>query len=832
MKKEFKYFAAALFAAGSLTTTTLYAQAPLKPAAGKVYQDLKRLNVLGNFLYFAAHPDDENTTLIAYMANDKLYHTGYLALTRGDGGQNLIGSQIREKLGIIRTQELLQARRVDGGFQFFTRANDYGFSKNPEEAFNMWDRETLLEDAVWVIRNLKPDVIVTRFPKDSRAGHGQHSASSILAEDAFVAAADPKRFPEQLKFVEVWQAKRLLWNLSSWAFRDPAEFEKIKPTLLELNIGGYNALQGKSYGEISAESRSMHKSQGFGSTGSRGVINDYFQHTLGAPAKSDLFEGINTSWSRVANSSKVQKSIEKAIASFNAANPSLVVPNLLVARKELSQLPAGFWKTQKLKEIDEVIKSALGLYMEATAGKASTVPGGKLDLKVEVINRSAIPVRITNIKFPYHSTDSVVNMALEDSKASRFTARVSVPQNEEITQPYWLEKKDSLGLFFIKNQQDVGRPERKPAAEVTTVLNVGGQLINYTMPVLYKHNDPVNGELFQSLAVTPPVYANILEKVYMFTGTEPKQVSVNVKSGEENASGAVSLKMPAGWRSEPQSIPFNLAAEGDEHTVSFRVYPPANASEGSVEVILDYKGRKYNKGLDVIAYDHIPVQVLFPEASAKVVKLDLVKKGNKIGYLMGAGDEVPLALQQIGYEVTLLKDYDINPENLKKYDAVIVGVRAYNTLDRITVYHSKLLDYVKDGGNVIVQYNTNADVKVNPGPFPLKLSRDRVTVEGAEVRFLLPNHDVLNKPNKLTARDFDGWVQERGLYFPNEWSKEYQAVLSSNDPGDPASDGSLLVAKYGKGNFVYTGLSLFRQLPAGVPGAYRLITNLISIDSK
>ena len=829
--KKIKQIAAAAWMAAAVSTAA-HGQMPVKPNAAKVYQDLKKLNVLGNFLYFAAHPDDENTTLIAFMANDRLYHTGYLALTRGDGGQNLIGPEIREKLGIIRTQELLQARRMDGGHQFFTRANDYGFSKNPEEAFSMWDRETLLRDAVWVIRNFKPDVIVTRFPKDSRAGHGQHSASSILAEDAFVAAADPKRFPEQLQYVDVWQAKRLLWNLSSWAFRDPTEFEKIKPELLPLDIGGYNALYGKSYGEISAESRSMHKSQGFGSTGSRGTINDYFQHTLGDRAKADLFEGINTSWSRVPNSGKVQKAIEKAIAGYKAENPAAVVPDLLVARKELSKLPDGYWKTQKLKEIDEVIKASLGLYMEATAGKATVAPGGTLKLQVEVVNRSDIPVKVNTVKFPFTAADSTINSTLENSKGQRFATQVKVPENAEITQPYWLEKKDSLGLFFIKNQVDVGRPERKPAAEVSAVIEVNGQPLEYTLPVMYKHNDPVNGELFQSLSVTPPVYANILEKVYMFTGNEPKQVTIQVKAGEANASGTVALKMPAGFRSEPANVPFNISTEGGEQTLSFKVFPPANASEGALDVVLNYKGKQYHKGLSTISYNHIPVQVLFPDATAKVVKLDLVKRGNKIGYLMGAGDEVPQGLQQIGYEVTLLTDGDMSPENLKKFDAVILGVRAYNVLDRITVYHSKLMDYVKEGGNVIVQYNTNSDVKTNPGPFPMKLSRDRVTVEGAPVRFLLPDHAVLNTPNKITQRDFDGWVQERGLYFPNEWSKEYQAIISSNDPGDPASDGSLLVAKYGKGNFVYTGLSLFRQLPAGVPGAYRLITNLISLDKN
>lgn len=827
--RKLNYFSTAFYLAILFAAVNSYAQAPAKPAAGKILQDLKRLNILGNVLYLAAHPDDENTTLIAYMANEKLYHTGYLALTRGDGGQNLIGPEIRERLGVIRTQELLQARRLDGGNQFFTRANDFGFSKNPEEVFSIWNREKLLADVVWVIRNFKPDVIITRFPKDSRAGHGQHSASSILAEDAFVAAADPKRFPEQLKDVEVWQAKRLLWNLSSWAFKDPREFDKIAGSLLKVDIGVYNPLLGKSYGEISAESRSMHKSQGFGSTGSRGSSFDYFQHTLGAPAKTDLFNDINTTWTRVKNSEKVEQAITKAISSYNAGVPSAIVPDLLKAKTELEKLPDSFWKQRKLEEIQDVIKEAMGLYMEANTNTFAVSPGSPLRVQVEVINRSEIPVKLQSIGFPYSEKDSTLNEDLKNSQGKKFNSTVTVPAQMPFSQPYWLQRKDSLGLYFINNQKDVGLPENRPSARVNITLNVAGQPFKYTVPVLYKHNDLVNGELFQALSIAPPVYVNLVESVYMFPGEGPKQVSVFVKAGKPNVKGNVELKLPKGWRADPAFYPFEIETETAEKTFKFSVFPPKQADEAQIQAIVNLDGKSYNKGLNVINYSHIPVQVLFPEASAKVVKLDLVKKGTKIGYLMGAGDDVPGSLQQIGYEVTLLKDADMTPEKLEKYDAVILGVRAYNTIERISVYHDKLMDYVKNGGNLIVQYNTNTGLKMNPGPYPLQLSTDRVTVEGAEIRFLLPNHQVLNTPNKITQRDFDNWVQERGLYFPNQWSKEYEAVLSSNDPGGAPLNSSLLVAKYGKGNFIYTGLSWFRQLPAGVPGAYRLFTNMISL---
>lgn len=804
-------------------------QHPPKPDAGKLLQDIKKLNVLGNVLYLAAHPDDENTTLIAYMANEKKYYTGYLALTRGDGGQNLIGSEIREKLGVIRTQELLQARRTDGGHQYFTRANDFGFSKNPEEVFSIWDREKLLADVVWVIRNFKPDVIITRFPKDSRAGHGQHSASSILAEDAFVAAADPKRFPEQLKFVTTWQAKRLVWNISSWAFKDPEAFNKIASSLVKVDVGVFNPLLGKSYGEISALSRSMHKSQAFGSTGTRGSSLDYFEHTLGVKAKTDLFEDINTTWSRLQNSGKVQEAITKAISTYNPSNPSGVVPSLLTARAELMKLPNSFWKDRKLDEIQEVIRTATGLYIEAKAASFSIVPGGKLKIETEIINRSPINVSVKSIHFPFQKQDSTINNALANSIGKIYKSTVSVPTILNYSQPYWLQKPDTLGMFDIANQFDVGLPENTPPANVLVKLNIGGQDFNFNVPVVYKRNDLVYGELYQALSVSPPVFANIAENAYIFSDNEPKQVKVYIRAGKANVKGQVTLKLPQGWKISPSSVNFNLAEEQSEEAVNFMVTPPTNAEVADLQALVTIDNKTYDRGISVITHKHIPEQVLFPLNTAKAVKLDIKIKDKNIGYLVGAGDEVPRSLQQIGYNVTMLKDADMNQETLGKFSAIIVGIRAYNTLDRINFYHDHLMEYVKNGGNVLVQYNTNTGLKTNPGPYPMTLSTDRVTVEGAEVRVLLPDHPALNTPNKITKADFDGWVQERGLYFPSKWDSNYQALISINDPTETPKNSSILIAKYGKGNFIYTGISWFRQLPAGVPGAYRVFTNLISL---
>ncbi|MBC5775330.1 PIG-L family deacetylase [Pontibacter sp. KCTC 32443] len=812
------------------STAIIHAQAPAKASSADILHKLKKLNVLGTVLYVAAHPDDENTRLITYLSNEKLYNTGYLSITRGDGGQNLIGPEISEGLGIIRTQELLQARRTDGGVQFFTRANDFGFSKNAEETFRIWEKEQVLADMVWVIRNFRPDVMITRFPPDERAGHGQHTASAILAEEAFTAAADPKRFPEQLKYVEVWQPKRLLWNTGVWSFGSQTEFDKYVDKLLKVDVGGYNPLLGESYGEIAAASRSMHKSQGFGASAARGTSIEYLQHTKGTKADKELLEGISTSWNRVKGSDKVEKLIQKAIDSYKPTEPSTIVPTLLVARKELQKLPDNHWKKLKTEAINEVIQDALGLYLEVTAADYAVTPGQPVAFNIEAINRSAIPVTLKSVNYKFAAKDTTLQNEFSANNLFKYSTTIKLPATMAYSQPYWLRKTGTLGMFAVDGLDNVGKPENDPAAQVIFNLTVAGEPLEVTVPVVYKRTDPVEGEVYRPFVVTPPVFVNVAEGVYMFADQEPKQVNVRVKAGRANVSGNVVLSLPKGWKVEPESIAFNLQTKGAEQNAAFTVTPPKGQHEAELKAIATIDGKKYNQSLNEISYSHIPAQITFPEATAKIVKLDLKKDGQKIGYVMGAGDDIPTSLRQIGYDVTMLRDSDMRLNYLQQFDAIILGVRAYNTVDRLKHHQPTLMEYVKIGGNLIVQYNTNhALVMPNIGPYQLKLSRDRVTVEEAEVRFLKPNHPVLNLPNKITKKDFEGWVQERGLYFPNEWSPEYEAILSSNDPGEPARDGGLLVAKYGKGNYIYTGYSWFRELPAGVPGAYRLFVNLISL---
>ena len=852
------------------------AQTPKTYTSSEILLGLKKLNVLGSVMYLAAHPDDENTRLIAYMANERLLETSYLSCTRGDGGQNLIGPELREVLGVIRTQELLAARRLDGGRQFFTRANDFGYSKTPEETFRIWDKEQVLADMVWVIRQRRPDVLITRFPPDARAGHGHHQASAILAAEAFDAAGDPKRFPEQLKYVQAWQPKRLFWNTGSF-FVKPGEN---MDGYLKLDAGGYNALLGQSYGEIAARSRSNHRSQGFGSAAQRGEALEYFQPVKGAKATQDLFEGVDQTWNRVPGGAAVGKLIEEVIRKYDASNPSASVAGLLKVRPLLLTNPMAwdgnapeipFWKWEKRLQVDNLIKACLGLSLEASSPNDAYFTAQPFPLAIELLNRSKIPVSVKGIFGGIASIDTTFSLLAGKTVSIKRKAQLAPFEAslEAESQPFWLRRPGTIGMYNvpeylgiangsdeamsiagrkkginrlplpglfhpIPKQNVIGLPENPNAVGLAVVLSIAGTDIMYPIPVQYKHTDPVLGELYQPLAVLPAVMVNLPPaRSYVFADTQPKTVPVTLRAGRAGVSGSLALALPAGWKCEPATVPFALAAKDEELTVNFQVQPSASAAAGHSELraTATVAGQAYSRGLQKIEYPHIPTQFLFPEAVAPLVKLELKRRGQQVAYLMGAGDEVPDALRQIGYSVTLVKPEDLTAASLKKYDALVVGIRAYNTVDRLKTQQPEILRYIEAGGNVVVQYVVSRGTVIPEiGPYPMTMSSDRVTVEDAPVT--LTKHPLLNAPNKITAQDFTGWVQEQGLYYPSSWDPKYQTVISSSDPGEKAKESAILVADYGKGHYIYTGLSLFRELPAGVPGAYRLITNMISYGKE
>lgn len=817
----------------ALTFLVIYpsqAQKPKKPNAAEIQLMLQKLNVLGSVLYVAAHPDDENTRVIAYMANEKKFNTAYLSATRGDGGQNLIGSEIRELLGLIRTQELLAARRTDGGRQYFSRANDFGYSKDSTETLNIWNKDEVLADFVRIFRKHRPDIVITRFPGNGLGGHGHHTTSAILAKQAFEMAANKKIYPESASKFGVWQPKRLLFNTHPF-FYQRAGIEMDTASLTTLDLGVYNPLLGQSYPEIASLSRSMHKSQGFGSTGSRGTQIEYFEHTAGERSK-DMFDGIDTSWRRVKGGEKVGYHVDNAIMNYDPTNPSIIVNDLLQAYKALNKIRDKYWKEQKQQEIRDLIKACTGLYLEVKSDQYSYVPGDSLSLSVEAINRSDVKMTLASVKLGDYQSFTV-RQALYNNRPFNMDMNYVLNENTSYSDPYWLKEEGSLGMYKVANSNLIGTPENKSALSWIATIELDGEFIDYELPVIYKENDPVDGESYRPLEVTPPVFLNIDEKVYVFGNGGSKKINVQVLAGKSGLKGDVSLQIPSGWKVEPASYAFDLEEKGSEANFSFELFPPDSASTGEIGAVAMLNGKHYNNSLVRIEYDHIPIQALFPVSKAKVVKVNLEKRGTKVGYIAGSGDEIPASLEQVGYEVTLLTNGDITAENMKSYDAVIVGIRAYNTNDRLRFYQSELMEYVKNGGTMIVQYNTaHRLVTEDLGPYPLKLSRDRVTVEEAEMRILKPDHPIMNFPNKITAADFEGWVQERGLYFPNEWDENYEAIFSSNDPGEEPRDGGLLVTKYGEGYYIYTGYSWFRELPAGVSGAYRIFTNMISIGKE
>jgi len=799
-----------------------------QPSAAAIQLKLKKLNVLASVLYVAAHPDDENTRAIAFMANGRLAAAAYLSMTRGDGGQNLIGSEIRDQLGLIRTQELLSARRIDGGLQFFTRANDFGFSKNATETFSIWGKEEILSDVVKVVRQFKPDIILTRFPPDERAGHGHHTASAILALEAFDLANKPDYLPEQVKEFGVWQVKRVYTNTGRWWNQT---IDEKTPGVVSVNMGTYNVLLGKSYSEIAAESRSQHKSQGFGSSGRRGDALEFFEYAKGDKAEKELFDGINTTWTRVKGGEKIVPLVEKVIKEFNPEQPSSSISGLLHIRKEIGTLEPSVWKDRKSNEVNQLIQDCAGLYFEVTADQPWIAPGEWVMSSFEVVNRSVAPIKLLRISSSFLSIDSTLNSEVAFNKYYSFKIKRQIKTDAGYSDPYWLRQEHSQGLFKVPDNSFIGKPYNDPTAIINYTIESNGEKIELSSSLVYKWTDPVKGELSRPFEIVPLVLINLSQRVFVFKDSNPKPVSLLITSTSGNKlSGTAKLVLPAGWKSEPPFTPVELTKRGEERKLDFIIIPGTTDGTFSITAQADINGKSYSNAVQTIEYNHIPFQTLLPPSKATVMRLDIKKEGQRIGYIAGAGDAIPMALRNIGYEVWEMKDEEVTLANLRKLDAVVLGIRALNTNERLQHNMNDLLEYVKNGGTMIVQYNTNGDLEVDKfSPYPLTLSRDRVTEENSEVRILKPDNAVLNFPNKITARDFDGWVQERGLYFPDKWDPNYEAILSMNDAGEKPKDGSLLIAKYGSGYYVYTGLSFFRELPEGVSGAYKLFANITSL---
>jgi LmbE family N-acetylglucosaminyl deacetylase len=821
-----------------LAHASAHAQRPASADAAETQAALRRLLVTGSVLYVGAHPDDENTAMLAYLARGRGARTAYLSLTRGDGGQNLLGTEKGELLGVVRTQELLAARRVDGAQQFFTRAIDFGFTKSPDETFRFWGHDEVLADVVWVIRRFRPDVIIARFPTTGEGGHGQHTASAILASEAFDAAGDPARFPEQLKDVDVWKPKRLLWNVFN--FR-PGERPKDADKMLTADVGAYDPLLGKSYTEIAAESRTMHKSQGQGTPERRGPAPNFFTLIKGEPASKDIFDGVDMTWHRIRGGDAVGQLIEEAARKYDPSNPSAVLPTLVRAYALLSsmvpsKLMADPLVFEKRKELGEVIRACAGLWIEAVAPEPYVTPGGELKVTTTLVNRSDFPLKVETVGVSSAGAD-VLRAELKNNEPFTRESTLPVPPGDYYSQPYWLQEEPRAGLFTVNPRWLVGQPENAPqfSVPVSIVAGEGDDYVSFQVPVLYRWVDPVRGTLYRPVAVVPEVAVSVEEKTLVFPDRQPKQVRVVLKSNTAaETAGTLRLKLPAGWSASPAEVPATLKGKGEEFRAAFNVTPPQGQSVASLAAEFDAGGKTFTRGFNEINYPHIPPQTLFPAAASKLVRVDLQRHGSTIGYVMGSGDEVPEALRQVGYDVTLLSDEDLESGDLSRFDAVITGVRAYNTRAVLRRQQKRLNDYVERGGTLVVQYNTPDRTLegAQVGPFPFKLTQERVTDEAAAINVLAPADALMSAPNRITDEDFKGWVQERGLYFASDWDARYTPLFASHDPGEQDSKGSTLVARVGRGTYVFTSLAFFRQLPAGVPGAYRLFVNMISAGRK
>jgi LmbE family N-acetylglucosaminyl deacetylase len=825
MKKLF------LLAACSLWLAGFSQNAPVTSA--DIYLNLKKLNVLGSVLYIAAHPDDENTRLLAYFSKEKLYRTGYLSLTRGDGGQNLIGDEQGVELGLIRTQELLAARRIDGAEQFFTRAFDFGFSKNPEETFQHWDKEKILNDVVWVIRKFQPDVIITRFPTTGEGGHGHHTASAILANEAFTAAADPKRFPEQLKFVQPWQAKRILWNTFNFGSTNTTREDQF-----HFDVGGYNAIIGKSYGEIAAESRSQHKSQGFGVPASRGEAIEYFKATGGNTPSNDLFDDVSASWQRVGGSAIISKMITDIIASFDFTQPQKSVPQLIQLMYELNGMPQSYWRDQKLKETKNLIEQTSGLFMEAFTNDQFAVQGDSIKINYVVNDRIGVDAKLVSINT--NTFDTSFNASLRRNSNKVFSKTFYVEPNASLTQPYWLKEKMSTGAYTVNEQSLIGQPDVEPSYTVTFNVAIAGANLSFTKPVKYKFTDPVKGELYQPVFVVPSATVMTAPDVLLLPKNQKiiKQAALQLNANKTLKTVA-QIELRAANSSFKQNDTINLS-RGISKNYFFNI--GNDNIKGERDLLYGFAHFTDNNqphdaylAMRGINYNHIPSIKYFFTDAARALNIDLKILGKRIGYIVGAGDKVPEALEQMGYDLIMLSEKEVAKNNLQQFDAIISGVRAYNTNEWLNNYYEKLMKYVENGGNLIVQYNTSnqiGPVRAKISPYNFNISRNRVTDENAAVTFLKPDHQVLHFPNEITQADFKDWVQERSIYHATDVDPKFESILSMADPGETSDNGSLIIARYGKGFFTYTGLVFFRELPAGVPGAYRLIANIIALNKR
>jgi len=808
-------------------------QRPPELTSAEIYHQIEKLGTLANVLYIAAHPDDENTSMISYFSNERHYETTYLSLTRGDGGQNLIGSEIGPLLGVIRTQELLAARRIDRGKQMFTRAVDFGYSKHPSEALEMWNKEKVLYDVVWAIRKTKPDIIVNRFDHRSPGStHGHHTGSAMLSFEAFDLAADPEVFPEQLQWVEPWQPGRLFFNTSWWFYGSQEKFEEAeKSGMNAVNVGVYYPLLGQSNNEISALSRSQHRCQGFGQIGSRGEELSYLEFLKGEqPTGDDPASGLNTTWSRVEGGDKIQAVYEEIKQNYDFQNPAASTAALANMYYMIKEMPDHPYKEQKLAECLELIQACSGLFLEVRLESHRLVPGQKVAAKYELINRGGASVKAQAVEISPLGKRYEVGQVLEKNKGVERSFSFVLPENAPYTNPYWLNQPGEVGLYHVDSLSWIGMPETPSFLQARFYLDIDGATIEIERDLVNVINRPERGEVYRPVEIVPEYTVSIQNPILFFQEGETKTLTVRVQNHTDQWSqDTLTLDLPDGFSVSPA---YYLLENNGQTNYHFSLTGSKGTRKQSLTAeVRTRSGKIYNQSLIEIEYDHIPLQTVLQPASTTLVTLQVESTAQKVGYIQGAGDDIPEFLEEIGIETKGLDVKAVMQEDLSQYDAIVLGIRALNTIEEIGQGMPSLMEYTKNGGTLVLQYNTNHALNTNDfSPYPLEISRDRVADEHSPVKIVDPDHPVMHYPNRITSEDFEDWVQERGLYFPGKWSDDFQTVVAFQDPDEPFLESGLLVAPYGKGYYVYTGISFFRQLPAGVTGAFKLFTNILSLD--
>lgn len=788
--------------------------------SNEIFQKLAQLKTMGTVMYFAAHPDDENTKMIAYLVHHDHVRTIYYSLTRGDGGQNILGDEQGAALGLIRTHELLQARKLDGAEQMFSPFVDFGFTTSVPETIDFWNKEKLVQDAVKAIQETRPDIIICRFPTTGEGGHGNHTVSAIVAKEAWLYISKYNDTAKQ----KLWLPKRLLFNAFQFG-----RANTVKPGQFPVRINQYDPLLGEGLGELAGKSRSMHKSQGAGTPQVIGTTTEHFEVIEGAPLAQSLYDDIDTSWQRVGKKA-IGTAVQNVISAFQFNNPSASIPALITIRQSINDITDTFWRQQKLKEIDRLILSCAGVMAEALTNVPEAVPGQTIPVSVNLIARSAVPVTIQSIAPERKIIDGQLQATvLQNDSLYKFPFTIQLDPQEPVTEPYWMAV-DPIHNEYQFPQKYLGLPEAANTLTMPVVLNIGGANFTIKVPISQKRLDPVRGDITQRLRIVPPLSIEPSNQLFIFNHGEDKQVVLHIHTFDDISNAQLVVKT-SNEILTTQALP--LLRKGMDTFMVISI-PTSKITSEAKDKYLHFtvnttKG-DFSKTVNIINYPHIPELQYLTEAKMKIVPKDWQVAVHKIGYVEGVGDYVDDILKLCGLTVENIPAQELNNKNyLSQYEAIVIGIRALNTRQELQAGMDALLTYVHNGGTLIIQYNKSyKQVTDKLGPYPFKLSGDRVTDEHSPVTFLKPNSPLLNFPNKITQNDFKNWIQERGLYFPNEWDNRYQTLLSMNDEGTPALKSSVLYTPYGKGQYIYTSLAFFRELPDGNVGAIRLFMNFLS----